>query len=433
MQLKNIQNLNKEEDLISFCCGEDENNLETVYMDKNAKVIMEFDEKETSARGYKRYGDSYLFVIDYGKEDCARLIKLDAELKQSVLYEAEDIIIRDNGCIVYKNGYGYIDFDGKEIIKPQYEHLLDTDYDLFIISNGEKNAVINKDGTTVLPFKYDNISEIGKYTDSQGKCVLGFVVGNIYEDENAKLQLNLDIAEESNSKISNKIKEYKYGLVNEKDETIIPIEYDYIGMSETPTGIFAAEKETSKGMIDINNNVVIPFEYRYIIPEEDGMFTIHKKIEINGLRSRLVSGIVDSNGKILIPCEDKYLIMQYINKNLIIVLKEKGKYVLLNYKNEKLSDIYDEIQEDDNDANLFLVKKDNKLGFINRQGKVAIPLKYDKATEFRGGLAIADNTVINENGEVLYEADKDTNIINLEVGIIAVERKDKVFDLIKLI
>ena len=136
----------------------------------------------------------------------------------------------------------------------------------------------------------------------------------------------------------------------------------------------------------------------------------------------------------MIPCDLKYLINRYISKDVMIVTKQHEQDILLNCNGEEISDEYDEISlQSKQDAALFLAKKDNKYGYINQQGKMVIPLRYNYAEDFVDGLAIADNTAINENGEVLYQANENENIGNIGFGIIAVEKEENVFDIIKAI
>lgn len=432
MHLKNVKDVLKEEDLVSLRCGEDENKLMTIYMDNNAKIITEFDENDGKTICYRGYRNGYLFVInDKKNKNGAKLIKLDSDLNQTVLYETDRIldaddfsdgaVPRDDSLRIIKDErYGCIDLDGNEIIKPKYQTLYPFYSNGLAVASNNKDleGIINKKGEIIISFKYDELGyRYSDLIDSNGNHISCIWAANAYSpyDEYSDIIYS---------------KYNKYALINDKGEIIIPSEYGQIILCKKPSKVFAARKGGLWGFVDINNHIVIPFEYEDVHCDDikEDVFIVKK------LQQGRKEGIIDCNGKVVIPCGE-YKQLMIINENIIRGQKQNDKYVLLNFNNEEISAEYDILKEYRNNKTLFLVKNGDKFGYINQQGEVVIPLKYNNAEEFKGGIAIADNTVINEKGEVLYETNENTNIINLEVGIIAAERKDeeKVFDIIKLI
>lgn len=437
MQLTNITAVLREEDLVSLRCGDDIEKLQTLYFDKKLNIVIKFDENNGRTICYRGYKDGYLFVINKKnrkEKNEAKLIKLDSDLKQTLLYEADRIldaddfsdgrIPRDDSLRVIKDGrLGCINLDGNEIIKPQYKRIMQFKNGLAIAYNDDDKAgIINKQNEVIIPFKYDELgSGFCEMLDEKGNSVNCIFAANEYKQ---------------NEKYPDFIV-HKFGIINDKCEEIIPFEYDDIIMCQKPSKIFAAQKEGLWGFVDINNNIVIPFEYNQVncIYENKGIFIVTK-----GTKERKM-GIIDCNAKTIIPCEYAYLKVK--SENLIIAEKQNGKFVLLNYNNEEISDEYEVISDeyDDitrrniKDKTIFAVKKDDKYGYINQQGEVVIPFKYNYAEDFKGGIAIADNTIINEKGEVLFETYKNANIRNLEIGIIYVEREHekRVYDLIKIL
>src|SRR2546430_7320576 len=72
---------------------------------------------------------------------------------------------------------------------------------------------------------------------------------------------------------------------------------------------------------------------------------------------------------------------------------------------------------------LFLVQKDGKSGFIDRTGKVVIPIQFDSAGNFYEGLALVtmngQKAFIDATGRVVFKAAYDI-INNFSEGLAAV-------------
>ncbi len=142
-------------------------------------------------------------------------------------------------------------------------------------------------------------------------------------------------------------KDGKYGVVDHKEDIIIPLIYDdYLMLDEQHV---IADKGGKVGLIDYNNNVIIPFEY-------DGL--------------------------------------SICNGNIIADLN--GKSGFINLKNEKLTDfIYTAIQGKKGYENFFAVSS-GKWGIIDKNLNVIHDFIFDD-------LSICDGDAIlsNRNGDVL--------------------------------
>src|SRR5699024_9888466 len=53
----------------------------------------------------------------------------------------------------------------------------------------------------------------------------------------------------------------KCGFINPKNEIVIPLEYDRVGLFGFKYGIWLVEKDGNCGSIDKNNNFIIPLKY----------------------------------------------------------------------------------------------------------------------------------------------------------------------------
>ncbi len=133
------------------------------------------------------------------------------------------------------------------------------------------------------------------------------------------------------------------GLISEKGQIVLPIEYDYIRLSSNPAGFTIAKDGLAK-TIDFNLKTVVPFvhdglnvlsfvdSYRSYDYEENGVtkFIVPKywRYDVgNG------SGVIDKNGKVIIPA--KYYMVRMIGDDLFDVeVTYDGEHILINSKGQ---------------------------------------------------------------------------------------------------
>ncbi len=257
-----------------------------------------------------------------------------------------------------------------------------------------------------------------------------FIVPEDYEQVDS-------IYDEDDSTESNQIAENLYlfedpetnlvGLQDDEEKTIASAQYLYIAPFVGDLSVVQYKNE-KYGTIDLTGKAIIPFQYDYLgYDDQLGqlVFGLNKKY-----------GVMDKIGKILIPAnydmisfinggyavfqrEDKYGILNqedkiivpashgYISENNAthFVSIENDKYNLAEIKTNKIvAPDYDFISITE-EPNLFLAGKNGKYGYLNGQGKIAIPFIYSGATAFSGGVASVslegsdDVILINTKGE----------------------------------
>ncbi|MDX5585998.1 MAG: WG repeat-containing protein [Aureibaculum sp.] len=154
----------------------------------------------------------------------------------------------------------------------------------------------------------------------------------------------------------------KAGIINEKGEIVIPIEYDNV--LDYKNNMFTAEKANKWGIIDVENNIIIPFEYRRIRHFEDDLALVTDK----------------GTG--------------YINMKNEIVIEPQNNFNLS-------GDFYN---------GLALVKKDKKFGYINKNNEIIIPIVYDNALPFKEKKTIVKKDgltfFINQKGKIIKRISK---------------------------
>lgn len=232
-------------------------------------------------------------------------------------------------------------------------------------------------------------------------------------------------------------KAYKWGVIDKKGNVVVDFIYESIGeWFPYQGGFVTASLREGTGMIDRFGKVIIPFKYKDVSPFKndvaivegkgffppkygfvnktgkeivapqydkvenfsDGMAVVGKSVK--EMPSFLVQqegdfllGYVDMAGKEVIP--PSYFFAQDFSEGLALVKKD-GKYVFIDKKNNVIfTSKYDASYKSfSNGLCGVRAEKKNvlKYGYIDKKGKLAIPLEYDEITEFNeGGATVKKN------------------------------------------
>jgi DNA-binding transcriptional regulator/RsmH inhibitor MraZ len=175
----------------------------------------------------------------------------------------------------------------------------------------------------------------------------------------------------------------KIGYIDQKGRTVIPFEYDHgLNLSLGRVGVCAAGK---CGYLDAKGQIVIPLVYDNIdyFREEQGDLAI--------VKGECGWGVIDTTGHDIIAPTLKT--SPSISDGFIIAFRGARDEIIYDMKgHEILSLRYDQIAYNMasgrflND-NLFSVAIDGKWGFIDKAGRVVVPLRYDKRAFFFEGYA----------------------------------------------
>ena len=200
---------------------------------------------------------------------------------------------------------------------------------MYVVKQGGKQLLVNKDGTEVLSAGFDEIKQILKNTDNGIIYTLGG----------------------------------KYGVMKTTGEITIQPQYDQL--KETKTGILIASQNGQYGVIDMQNTVKIPLNYISMTYNEKADIYIAEKADFsNDILDNTFT--IRQNG-ILIELND--------NKGYIGLRQgEEDKYYNFKFEEKKISEIY-------TSNTLYKSKKDGKYGFVDKKGKVIVDYNYDDATE----------------------------------------------------
>lgn len=196
----------------------------------------------------------------------------------------------------------------------------------------------------------------------------------------------------------------KYGIINSNIDIVTPMIYDDI-YADCRTGLIKAARNEKYGIIDFDQNIIIDFDHDILssLDNSPGYYIskIHDKYGIINIDNKLVIPYIYediseiSKDLLSIELEDKlgiiklntYIVLNPEHDDLKFIEREKKLYIITR-KNKNI-EIFDEkgiktsniLSADKfnikNDFYLFPAIKDNKVGFIDIEGKWAIDPQYE--------------------------------------------------------
>lgn len=303
----------------------------------------------------------------------------------------------DNSILVKKdNKIGLVDSTGKVIISPEYKTIkgIGTDYKLgYIVGTAEnKFGIVDCNNQKVLDAKYEEIkplTENGIYVVKEANS-WKLVQKNGEEKLTEELKSVKDIINIKNGNIIIKNENNKMGIINLAGETVLKPVYDEIKFSFTDTYII---KQNDKyGIAKKNDEIVLNPIYKT-------MSYINTADIIEASEDGITSSLLNSNLEVKLTG-----IVTEINTNKgYIKVRQNNEEKYYNFR-------FEEKQEKDINSThtLILDKKNDKYGYLDKNGKLVVDYKYDDAKEQNeyGYCAVQKDGkwgAINEKGEEIVE------------------------------
>ena len=298
--------------------------------------------------------------------------------------EYDNVGIFSNGLApVQKNGkWGFIDKTGRLVIPNKYDDVGNFHEGLASVKMGNKWGFINTSGRIVVPIEYepnlfDDSSIFHHFKNGyasvlykeENKGLWGLLLDKTGKAITPKGQCGIildmcdGLAGFSVSYLENGKIVQKWGYINNTGKVVIEPEFDYVG--NFCGGYAFVEKDNKVGIINKTGRFVIPYKY-----------------DVHASQATLPNGLA--------VCK--------IGKNMVLI-DMTGKELTPRY--------YDYIRTDkEGSTDLFVVEKDGKYGWINKNNKTIIPIKYDNICYFDGqeytAVAINDKWgLINRIGQVV--------------------------------
>ena len=161
------------------------------------------------------------------------------------------------------------------------------------------------------------------------------------------------------------------GLLNANYEVVIPPTYTFI-MSRK-FGFWAKKSETQQGVLNSKGQVTVPLQYDHIATwGRTGLVRI--------LKNKLWGMAHPKTGKVV--CAPRFKKLYYPHNGEAHVIDSTGLEGIININGTfAVKPIYKNIGYISEELRV-VQNQQNKHGFINRQGKVMIPCRYDDALPF---------------------------------------------------
>ena len=325
-------------------------------------------------------------IINYdGKE----LLKCEYEKIETLKTVSNSIIIQKDGKLGLCNGLGEI------LIKPEYRKIIplgDSGKQGYAVANEEtKYGIINKNNKLIIEPQYNEVKQVSNdnyYVVRDDKL-------KIIDKEN---QVIMEDGFDEVVSINNKnflIKNNgNYNILNLEKENILKNNYEYL--EHIFEDYYIAKKDNKFGVIDLGENNKIDFKYTSISYRSDANFiqaenenyeTELYDSDFNYKLSGIITDVNTENGyiRVRVGNEYKYYNFKFEEKQNYEILvgktlylsKKDGKYGYIDKnKNVVVDYIYDDAKEQ-NSYGYSAVKKDNLWGVIDKMGKLIVEPQYE--------------------------------------------------------
>ncbi len=254
-----------------------------------------------------------------------------------------------------KQRWGYCSADKKVMVPYVYESTSPFSEGLGAVQQHEKFGYINTAGTMVIPCKYE----------FAGLFKGGLAVVCIKK---------------------------KYGFIDATGKLVIAADYDYA--DNFLDGLAVVERKGKLGFIDTTGKVVVPIKYNEVSPFRDGV----SFVELGGKDL-----FIDKTGNEVPEPDDVIytdgVAVDFSDEKEAFGVISKDKSIVVPYIYEYIND-YSE--------GLAAASLNDKWGFLDSKGQVAIPFVFDDVLDvFEDGLALVevdeDFGYIDKNGTQYWE------------------------------
>lgn len=281
------------------------------------------------------------------------------------------------------NLYGWMDLNGNEVIKPDFESVGFFKEGLAWVEKEGKFGYVNKKNEVIIPLQFD--------------------AANDFEDGRAVVTKN-----------------NKYALIDRVGSYITDFDFTELGQFDAP--LIYAQKDKLYGYIDVKGKFKIEPQFEEAFGFENG----YAKVVLNEKEA-----IIDSTGKkIIAPIYDQIDFFSPTHYRA----KDNGSFFLVAKSNDTVKNKvkYDDIGNLVNDR--ALVVKNGMVGYINGDGVIEIPLMYQRyPNDLKSGLFSDGYVKVYKNNkygildscgnEIVPFVNESANLIN---KLISVKRGGKV-------
>lgn len=391
-------------------------------------------------------------------------LRITDSLTEAVQRYARLSIFADGRALVAKGKefkdykYGYIDFNGNEVIPCQYDYAQTFHEGRAVVGMGQelskqKYGYIDTEGKPITPIQYSSMNSF-----KNGYALVRLNDRSFYIDRDGneadsltavRAQRNSDAPRQFSHRIHtgeyypNGIEKTRYevGFVDKDGNVLVPLgKYSYtMPFSEGLAAVgFASNDdiesgEGSLGFINEKGEMVIEtrFDWHNAYSIDDYYFDFRPGLFHEGLAPVFKDnkmGYIDKNGKTVIPFNFEYgypfseglAAVMYANMRKWGFIDHEGKEVF-RYNFDKVGDFKHGIAP---------VEWNYKLGFINKEGEIIIPCIFDPGLGVDWDYYWDGDEMYCEPGILLVRLNGEYGYIDLE-GNSTFKGLDKIIDWVK--
>lgn len=295
-----------------------------------------------------------------------------------------------------EEGTNLITKENNILLREYYEDLGWIHAGILTAKRNGKWGLINILGDSLTSFKYDRISKIrnsplfnvtiGKengIVDLEGNVIKELGPGKIKEEGNY-----LIVQEDA-----------KYGLMMKNGKSVLPIDYDYITNLGLQHGsrfpnLFRITRGERRGIFNALLDEKVEFKYKQIDELREETIVVKKDSTF---------GLIDPYENQITPFEYEYL-EDYANTPMIYASSLDYKVGLINRNGEVVIPLeYRTLKNYDQE--LISVKKGDLWGFVDKNGELVIPMRYKSVDGFKNNFCVIKDGklqgLINKRGNTI--------------------------------
>lgn len=355
-------------------------NKKSGYIDKTGKVVIPLI--------YEMAQD---FKADYAVAKInGTLVQLDKTGKELPMISENGYVDRSTESVIinasnYRHGYGFtadglaiiqsqnylygaINKNGNTVIPFKYNSINRLENGLYEVSSNSRFGIVDKYGTEKIAPRFDMIAD---FTPEIAVAKLGeqWVIIDNRGNITTPLLSDFYFFERKSARVR---VEKKWGVINQQGTLIMPIEYQSISLRSG--GLIAFQKNDKWGLANPKGEIYLEPKYDEINHYFDGLAVVKKD---------KLYGFINNTGKEIVA--PKYSRVEDFSYGLSKIEIE-GLFGFINESGKEI--IPPAYTKANNFSEGFaMVAKNQKYGFIDISGKPVIPLKYNDASDFSEGLA----------------------------------------------
>ena len=402
-----------------FFCKQGENI--TILNDQKQEIFTEYENIEPIR--LKNIASNLMYektVLKYAENGKYGLIDYTGKKITKAIYEELDSLpYKEGELLVKKDGkYGVINIRGNKLVQIAYDQVTVDDYYTdedgyqysgYIVSNtteeGYRYGYVDYKGKEILKPEFNELERIVEIEENENVYLLAARNGQYGVIKNTENIINNEyqsITYDSKNQVFVIEKSKKYGIAKLDGQIIVPVEYNQIDI----TGIYLYAQNDQGTTVYSSSGTEVNID-----PDIAILDTLNDRYRIrinNEIGTKY--GVIDNEGKQLI--EEKYDYIEYLYNDLFIVSSENGKLGVINDKDEiKINLECDSVQKVGN-TELVRTIVDKTTKIYKKDMTLACELTEATVTEEENHIKISNNDerkYLDKEGNELKNTDVFSN------------------------